>query len=55
VHDAFCVQIPDSQCDLEGVEFDHLLRQTLVRFENFVKLSTSDEWHDEVESLLSLE
>lgn len=55
MHDAFCVQVADCHANLQGVEFDDGFWQTLVRFENFVELTSFDEGHDKVESFLRLE
>ncbi len=55
MHDAFCMQVADRHANLQGVEFDNWLGQTSVRFENFVKLTSFDKWHDKVESFLRLE
>ncbi len=55
MHDAFRMQVADCHANLQGVEFDDRFWQTLVRFENFVELTSFDEGHDKVESFLRLE
>lgn len=55
MHDAFGVQVADREADLERVELDNGLWQSLVGFEYFVKFAATDEGHHEVESRLTLE
>ena len=49
------MQVADRQADLQRIKLDNRLRQSLVRFEYFVKFTATDEWHHEVEPCLTLE
>lgn len=55
MHDALSVEVADCHYDLERIELDHGLWQTLLSLENLVQLTATDERHDKVESRLRLE
>ena len=55
VHDTLRVEVADCQDNLQRIEPDHWLRQTLLHLEDLVELASFDKRHDEVETLRGLE
>jgi len=53
--DALGVQVSNSNCHLGSIEQNLALLESLLTLENFVKFSTSNEWHDKVKSKVVLE
>ena len=50
MHDAFHVQIADCYNQLGRIKLDGLLVEALLGLKDFVKLATTNKWHDEVQA-----
>jgi len=50
MRDALRMKIANSHGDLSSIEFNNVLRESLLALEDFVQFTTSDERHDEVKS-----
>ena len=49
------MKLSNTNDDLCSIEFDYVFAESLLLLEDFVKLSSIDEWHDKVESCFGLE